>query len=483
MNTELSCARQTVDLAGAQSRSDPIFDGFGNDLEIGGSQLGVEFPARPQQIDHVAGERGLRNNPQRWGVRDEIWPRVRNRDGARARALNPGSSANPARATKPRQKDPPESQAHCVRLRRMIHALTGLRFVAALWVVLFHLRLRVPDYDMGWGRRLNWGPIDGIFWWGHHGVEVFFILSGFVMSLSHRQDFSLRIERGSYFRYILMRFGRVFPLHLTLLLYLVVMVSADVIERRSPMNDGLALQLTLTQSWVPSSMFSDLTWNMPAWSVSAEWAAYLIFPFLARAMAMIHWTPNRVTLAALALLVPYYATFEGKNLPWHLGEMAMLRIATGFGIGMLTYEVYRQGWTKNLSWNYVPGFLIYLAVAYAWTPQLSKVTIVVLAALFILALASSNGAVTKVLGHRIMVYLGGISYGVYLVHYPLFLTISRTAEPLCQWLGTSAHRWQLNIAAAILIAVLLLLSSLLYHVVEKPARHFFRRLALAIRVG
>jgi len=372
-----------------------------------------------------------------------------------------------------------EHKSTQIFFKTMINALTGLRFLAAVWIVLFHMScVNFLDYNMGWGNMVNWGSLAYFLQWGSHAVEVFFVLSGFLMSLAHRQQFIEKIEPSQYFRFIALRLSRIYPLHLVLLLYLVAAIALGWIEQRSPFNDGIGWQLTLTQAWLPASSYNDLTWNLPAWAVSTQWAAYLLFPFFIWLIARVRWTKPRLSVAMALLVALYYVRFEGGIVAWHLGEMALTRTFICFALGMLMHEAYRLGWAVQLKWEHACFFLCFMVAAYCMEPQASKVMILVTAALVIFGLARSTGGIARVLSSRVFVYLGSLSYAIYLLQYPVMLTISRTAKPTCQWLATQASPSMRMLAALAVLVLIVLLAIPLYHCVEKPMRDAVRKLLI-----
>jgi peptidoglycan/LPS O-acetylase OafA/YrhL len=144
--------------------------------------------------------------------------------------------------------------------------LDSWRGIAALAVVAFHFRRRVG---------LDGHPLfDSMFLF----VDFFFVLSGFVIFSAYGN----RLEEGfSFRRFLWLRLGRIYPLHIfTLSVFILanVVMVYPVKEEWFPSPrqswDTIAANLLLVQSW---SLFSFLTWNTPSWSISAEFFAYIAF--------------------------------------------------------------------------------------------------------------------------------------------------------------------------------------------------------------
>ncbi|MET4763192.1 acyltransferase family protein [Bradyrhizobium ottawaense] len=145
--------------------------------------------------------------------------------------------------------------------RRFV-VLDFYRFVAALGVFIFHLKL------IDTGISPAWNGSYGLF------VDMFFILSGFVISYSYPSD-----ARGvaAYSRFMIRRIARIYPLHLLSLLIFVVLIGVGLerTARSTPLD--FLYNLLLLQAW---GVTDHLSFNSPSWSISAEFFCYLIFPLL-----------------------------------------------------------------------------------------------------------------------------------------------------------------------------------------------------------
>jgi peptidoglycan/LPS O-acetylase OafA/YrhL len=151
-----------------------------------------------------------------------------------------------------------------------IAPLTALRFFAAAWVVLYH-----------YWPNLNAAATPDFAAKGYLGVELFFVLSGFVISYVYQGQ----VERGGfrYGAFLWARLARVYPLHLATLgavLLMALGAAAAGVAVGAEVFDAAALpaNLALVHAWgfAPTAAF-----NHPSWSISAEWFAYLTFPLFA----------------------------------------------------------------------------------------------------------------------------------------------------------------------------------------------------------
>lgn len=153
-------------------------------------------------------------------------------------------------------------------------ALTSLRFFAALWVMLFHM----SDTDSHVAQLSAAPALWNLVSVGYRGVNLFFILSGFILVYNYVDtDFSDKQSRRKFW---IARFARIYPMYFFGVLLAVPYVLRDMLlGSTSPLLLGTSLicNLALLQSWIPPFA---LTWNGPGWSLSNEAWFYLIFPFL-----------------------------------------------------------------------------------------------------------------------------------------------------------------------------------------------------------
>jgi len=143
-------------------------------------------------------------------------------------------------------------------------ALTAIRFFAALWVVLFHA---------------TWiyvfpAPFQQIVARGYVGVDIFFILSGFILAYNYAPR---EFAKVSFWR---ARFARVWPVYAIGLAFTLPMFYKTIVSKHphTALTIGVPV-LLLLQSWAPGAA---VAWNAPGWSLSTEAFFYASFPFLLR---------------------------------------------------------------------------------------------------------------------------------------------------------------------------------------------------------
>lgn len=350
-----------------------------------------------------------------------------------------------------------------------IHPLTSLRFFAAMWVVLFHYWPHLQGVDVR-PTLIEHGTL---------GVELFFTLSGFI--LCHVYLRSLETQRFSYGNFLWNRLARVYPLHLATLAAMGAMGLAATIAGISIDPNILAwgalpANLTLTQAWGLAKVAG---WNHPSWSISAEWFAYLCFPLFGLAAMKLRgrpWLGVALAVALIALLYPAFQALAGFPLTLATIAWGALRIVPCFFLGTAMHGVWRSGLIQNRAAGFaLAGGSLALVVATALFNWTDMVAIAAFGSLILgLAIVARSGS--GFASQKPLIYLGEISYSIYMVCTPWGLLVFNAAEKLLHIDGD-----QLPLAVW-LVAVLGLIpvSAVSYHFIEHPAREWMKRLAKSV---
>ncbi|WP_407572160.1 acyltransferase family protein [Deinococcus altitudinis] len=338
----------------------------------------------------------------------------------------------------------------------LIPALTGVRAFAALWVVLFHFQrdvvLLVP------GIAFAKPFIDR----GYMGVDLFFALSGFILAYRYAESFKAGISREQYFSFLRARLARIYPVHLfTLHLMILILIIAQMVGAKPFTFDVVAYisHLTLTHAWLGY----DLAFNYPAWSISAEWLAYLLCPVLLLGLSRI---PALSTF--IAIVVAAYA-LSLLLLAGHILPEGLARIVGEFTAGAALFYVFRL--LPNWRWSVAAqGIALIMILLSALRPQMGH-TLDWAFGLLILGLAYQKGPLTRFLSLRPVVYAGEISYALYMTHaiVQVFLV---TVLPAKAFSGSGTL-----VRLAVLLAYVVVVAgaaALTYYVIEEPGRRWVR---------
>lgn len=303
---------------------------------------------------------------------------------------------------------------------------------------------------------------------GYLAVDFFFVLSGFVIWLNYSQLLGQhRLRAVPHFLW--RRLARIYPLHLLILIGAIGFAVACVATGRGMPPDyawqSLPYHLLLIQNWG----FLPLGWNVPAWSISCELAAYLLFPLL---MAGTDWrrTSTPVLLAILGLLMlGLFGLFSavGKDLLGNdIAHLGLPRCLFEFGMGTIVAALW-------LRWREAPkrpaimagtlsatSFVAWLAGA----PETLALPFLFVTLLLLLALTGEGRNPMK---GRVIHWFGEVSYATYLAHALLFLIfkILFVSDP---------NHVPLPVLGLFLLVVLAA-SALLYHGFELPAQKWVNR--------
>ena len=356
-----------------------------------------------------------------------------------------------------------------------LDALTSLRFLAALWVVFFHFG---RDFLILAGQ-----PAKDLQRVGYAGVALFFVLSGFVLAYNYLgpQDRG-ELRRGAFWR---ARVARVYPLYL-----LCLVVTAPALLLSDPL--GTALRVGLLQAWHPTRVGA---WNLPSWSLSAEAAFYLLFPFLLPLAARI---PRRALLPAafggvlLALVPP--TLFLLLREPGMRTAVDRTDVATAIlkfnplvrlpdflagvllGVAYLRLDLVEalraRPWVRRgllLAALMLGGLLVELRRHVPWE-LLHNGLFLLPFGLLLVALAPGEGTLARLMAYPLPILLGEASYAVYLFHWPLH-------DAMKEALGGFDAKAFFPLYVLALIALSVLLNLL----VERPARAWIRGRASGMR--
>ncbi len=347
-----------------------------------------------------------------------------------------------------------------------IKPLTALRFAAAAWVLLFFFGDRLG---------LGWREASGLVAKGYLGVDLFFILSGFI--LTHVYGPAVIAGRFSFKGFLWARLARLYPVHLVTLVSLVLLalIAGHLGLEISEAFDyrHLWAQILLVQAWgvVPGG-----GWNHPSWSISAEWFAYLVFPLAFGALAFGAARPRLALSIAIGMFIllylaaPYMPFANGAGLT-DFTQFGAIRIIPSFATGIALWWLGQKVTLgRSLAWAGVAASLA--AIVLASFLRLSDIVIWTSLAglIFTLAELSKIGGGGP-LAAPLAIWLGEASYALYMVHMPVDLVWFQ----LVRRVVSNPNDPTVALVAVIgVILASLLAAGLLYTYIERPARAWLR---------
>ncbi len=322
---------------------------------------------------------------------------------------------------------------------RAIDSLTGIRGAAALWVFLTHYQALMAAY-------LNSPEIaaNTFLYNGFRGVDLFFVLSGFILMHVHGEDFHT-INQDKLWRFYVLRFFRVYPLNAFVLIAMlpIYFYMPDLVEwfrtdhgipipwhSHDFSEAGFVQTLFLAQTW---TFIKPGEWNGPAWSLSAEVFGYALFPLLAWFFIRCRSALFCAGFAFLSLgllmvlLVIFHHTQDSPT-----GTFGLIRMLFGFIAGMAMARCFHL-----LPADSQIGGPIAIAslgfIAAALSVHVANVLIVFGFCGLIFGLAFQQGPVNTLMSSGPAMFLGRISFSLYMIHYvplkiSLWLLQTRFAE-------------------------------------------------------
>ena len=353
---------------------------------------------------------------------------------------------------------------------REITSHTAIRGIAALLVVAYHFQF--STYLLPVETALPMLKRGYVF------VDLFFVLSGFIISYVNAAEKPHVINQDFVIRFIKKRLIRLYPLMLFCLGYLLVFrVAVDIIFYLTGRNlifawtpESIAIligQLTLTNAWLPFAP----DWNIPSWSISAEMFAYLLFPLL----LLTYRRSQALFFASAALIITgFYIWAVGHGTLDIISLQAPWRCVAGFLLGMIIYLM--RASVDRLSVSLLTTIQLGAVAAIIAVLNLPVNDVAVIPAFVLLVLTTwtDRGVLGAVLRLPMFAWLGRHSYSIYLNHVPViaifwFVWI-RTAPSLPLPLDIARVLW-----IVIAMAAVLLVSAWTYARVELPAQRALTR--------
>ena len=377
---------------------------------------------------------------------------------------------------------------------RRIDELTGLRAIAALSVLVAH----ALDVGFTYGGHL----------WVYHGVaarlayfgmSLFFVLSGFVIEFNYANTFrDLPLSSASY-RFFVARFSRLYPLYALSILLVLKYFPSPLVDGWGPVLS----YLTLTQSWfnVQLMLFP------PDWSISTEWFFYVAFVPLTFLTSRIRWPLLALVIWLAAMPILLSSVFAQKDalrelltpLMWHGEKLSADAIgwATYFSpylrllefiAGVLAAKVYqshgRRGgndsgnalWADRLAWCCVAWFLIVIIPANLTKGVLADITsnfiFAPAIALLLVVVSCYRPTVGKWLAARPLVYLGEISYSIYIWSW---FAMTLMADAFSSVEPSALAYINSSVKVAMIVGITIVFAAGSYQMIEVPAQRLLRK--------
>ncbi|MBK9140857.1 MAG: acyltransferase [Candidatus Melainabacteria bacterium] len=368
--------------------------------------------------------------------------------------------------------------------RNQLDALTSLRFFAAMMVVCLHLSNVFPAIATLSSQLCLF-----------QGVSFFFVLSGFILFYSYQR---FDTQRDILFFWC-KRIARLWPLHLTTFLArFTFLPTAFIFPGPAPSWIVAVANLCLLNAWIPHREFY-LSYNSPSWSISTELFFYLAMPGLipifrkSRFLLLALATSTLLVTLSLGNAVPSDSSFDSAYAANGLAYVNPFSRLLEFTLGMCIADIHLRmngvwDWSRTRA-SIIEALVISIlfiaifstlpitnllapftgAAGQIW---ISTVGVTLLPfTLVILVTSFQRGAISQFLASKVLVFLGEISFAIYLVHAPLielwdrFVPRIETCQPLEY------------ILIPVFLCLLFALSHLAYRIIEIPSKNGLTELA------
>jgi peptidoglycan/LPS O-acetylase OafA/YrhL len=289
---------------------------------------------------------------------------------------------------------------------------------------------------------------------------LFFILSGFILTYTYENNILGSRNRARFWQ---ARFARIYPV------YVFSLLLALWFERALSIPTRVAV-LSMVQAWNPLSPHMTGAWNFPAWTLSVEAFFYLCFPFILPWFSQRRETALRLSgLTLLAVSVLAHTPLKGLGFwdaspPIPLPIWRMPEFLLGMVLGVHFLRVAKTP-ANGHPWRVLIASIAALLIL--GTPLNSWTSLVVIPFVILIhELAHGDNWLARILSSPVMVLLGGASYAIYLLQYPVRCWV----RTIFLFFPSNIERW----GAPLTPLILILFSILVFRFWEEPARKALR---------
>lgn len=363
--------------------------------------------------------------------------------------------------------------------------LDSWRGICAILVALFHFPLQWHFQGASFVRG-SW-----LF------VDFFFVLSGFVIAHAYAGKLSTRNDLVAF---VIRRFGRLWPLHFALLMFVLGAALIKYMAR----GMGADIEVTSNPNNTPYSFLTNLlflhsfglhdtvTWNTPSWSIGAEFLTNLMFGI---AFLLAPWGRISVALALAAVGAVDLLVFSQKNIDTS-AQFGLFRSMYGFFIGYVIYRIAvaegmpsLRGQRTASVFEFACVIAIALFVALAPGSRWQMLAPFVFA-VAIWAFAAEQGIVSRLLKARAITIIGLLSYSIYLTHQIIIAMVNNGVRIGAKLISKNAvgsweadffaNPWWMDAVVGVFIAAMIGAAWCTYNLIEVPWRRRFNRIASEI---
>lgn len=341
-----------------------------------------------------------------------------------------------------------------------IKSLTGLRGVASLYVVVFHFYQYYYFNSLSHSGFYFNNYISSFFIHGYLAVDVFFMLSAFVITLSSERLFENGFSILNYKQFMRKRWIRLYPSYAIIALY--GYIAVNHFHRTA----NFILSLTLLN---PIFGLSFILGHL--WSLGVEWITYLIFPVfykISNYSKSRYWPSIIVGLGIFTLyftaIIFHKVPFPNFMLELYQGHSSLFRCFGDYFLGMAAYLFYKKNKSSRVYSDFFSLLLVILIFVALFFSKLD-IVVVILSMLLMINICKDQSIVARVLSSKIIYFLGVISYPLYLINSLVVEKLQKIKLLLREYLLIDDNYFLL----IIFILICILTAFLFTYLVEKPA--------------
>ena len=360
--------------------------------------------------------------------------------------------------------------------------LDSWRGICAILVALFHFPLQWHFQSTTFVRG-SW-----LF------VDFFFVLSGFVIAHAYAGKISTRQDLVAF---VIRRFGRLWPLHFALLIF----VLGAALIKFTARGMGAGIEITSNANNTPYSFLTNLlflhsfglhdtvTWNTPSWSISAEFLTNLMFGV---AFLLAPWGRIPVALALAAVGAVDLLVFSEKNIDTS-AQFGLFRCMYGFFIGYVIYRIaVAEGMPSLRGRRAASVFEFACVIAIALFVALASGSRWQMLAPFVFAVAiwvfaAEQGIVSRLLKMPAIAIIGLLSYSIYMTHQIIIAMVNNGVQIGAKLVSKNAvgsweadffaNPWWMDVVVVVFIAAMIAAGWCTYNLIEVPWRRRFNKIA------
>ncbi len=360
-------------------------------------------------------------------------------------------------------------------------SLESFRGLAAILVALFHSAFVIDD-------KYTFLARSAIF------VDFFFILSGFVIAFAYND----RIKKGFSFKeFFLLRLGRLYPLHLFILLVWLPYIIAKTFafhklglgDTDPTLHNGVGSFFSNLFLINSLGVHDFLSWNFPAWSISVEFFTYMIF---FACIALFKQVNDLVLCLCLSALCYFILYTNNPDTLLKTYDWGLIRCLGGFFLGSAIYRIsqkitFKPSLLTATILEVLSVGLMIVLVLFSLTVNYQLASFISFALVILIFAVQESGLLTKVLTFRPILFLGSLSYSIYMTHALIFAIAATIGKNFFKVptkavenefesfiLLTTPYANYINV---LLLLIVVGISFLTYRFIEVPWRDRFRAYA------